>query len=132
MRLHFELSLNCRDDAGAVKCSLAASFLEDFTSSMSNYAGWPNSLSAVSAICKVGFFGNEMASLLRHWSTEGIKVKSWAEGAQRALAFTPSSASVERVFSVFKNSFLHLQMYSLRDYVTLSVMLQYNNRKPSV
>lgn len=44
------------------------------------------------------------------------------------ITFPPSSASVERLFSISQNSFTDKQTVSLEDYVSLSLMYQYNNR----
>jgi len=40
----------------------------------------------------------------------------------------PSSASSERVFSLFNNSFGPQQNSALQDYIETSLMLQYNKR----
>lgn len=40
----------------------------------------------------------------------------------------PSSAAIERVFSLLKSSFSHLQMHTFMDLVEASLLLQYNKR----
>ena len=40
----------------------------------------------------------------------------------------PSSAAAERVLSLLENSFTKRQEHSLQDYVSLSIMLQYNSK----
>ena len=44
-----------------------------------------------------------------------------------ALLVQPSSAAAERVFSLLESSFSQRQSSALEDYISLSVMLQYNN-----
>ena len=44
------------------------------------------------------------------------------------LIVQPSSATAEWVFSLLGSSFSHKQNTSLEDYVSLSVMLQHNNK----
>ena len=44
------------------------------------------------------------------------------------IGVQPSSAAAERVFSLLENSFTKLQERSLQDYVSLSIMLQYNSK----
>ena len=45
------------------------------------------------------------------------------------LLVKPLSAAAERVFSLLNNSFDTKQESALEDYIHLSVMMQYNNRK---
>ena len=45
---------------------------------------------------------------------------------QLILLVQPSSAAAGRVFSLLQNSFRHQQRSSLEDYISVSVMLQYN------
>ena len=40
----------------------------------------------------------------------------------------PSSAAAERVFSLLSNSFKENQQNALEDYISTSVMLQYNSK----
>lgn len=51
------------------------------------------------------------------------------ELCQYSLAITCSSAVAERVFSILKNSFHVNQNLALEDYISLSVMTQYNRKK---
>ena len=44
------------------------------------------------------------------------------------LLIQPSPAAAERVFSLLENSFTKRQERSLQDYVSLSIMLQYNSK----
>lgn len=52
----------------------------------------------------------------------------WIVVLRKVLLVQPSSAAAERVFSLLKQSFNHLQGAALNDYVELSLMLQYNDR----
>jgi len=45
------------------------------------------------------------------------------------LLVQPSSMAAERVFSLLQNSFSHVQQSSLEDYISVSVMLQYNRKQ---
>lgn len=62
------------------------------------------------------------------WKSHGEQFKTWLEAFKLVLLVQPSSASVERVFSLLANSFTSQQESSLEDYIQLSVMLQYNYR----
>ena len=44
------------------------------------------------------------------------------------LLIQPSSAAAEHVFSLLENSFTKRHECSLQDYVSLSIMLQYNSK----
>jgi hypothetical protein len=54
---------------------------------------------------------------------------AWAQAAARVFAFAPSSATVERLFSILKASFSDMQLDALVDYVSLCVKLQYHKRE---
>ena len=53
---------------------------------------------------------------------------AWAEAARIVFSFTPNSAAAERVFSLLKLFFGHLQMSALADIIQSSLMLHYNKR----
>ena len=61
------------------------------------------------------------------WKDHEQDIPSWGEASKLMLLVQPSSAAAERVFSLLENSFSKQQTRSLEDYVSLSVMLQYNN-----
>ena len=46
----------------------------------------------------------------------------------RKVLLQPSSAAAERVFSLLSNSFKENQQNALEDYISTSVMLQYNSK----
>jgi len=127
-RLHFQLQISTSTEASAVKEKFGGSFAEGAMEAMLHLGGWQQALVLVSAKAEVDYFNQEMASVLAHWKQWGSKVPSWSRAARRIMSFTPSSACVERIFSYFKNSFSHLQMKAMQDYVALPVMLQYNSR----
>ena len=50
----------------------------------------------------------------------------WNLGFSNVIQVQPSSAAVERVFSVLKKHFTQYQNSSLQDYVETSLMLEFN------
>ena len=62
------------------------------------------------------------------WKNHEQEIPSWGAACKLMLLVQPSSAAAERVFSLLENSFLKHQTKSLEDHVSLSVMVQYNNR----
>ena len=64
--------------------------------------------------------------IAKWWNNHQNDLPAWAEACKLVLLVQPSSASAERVFSLLENSFSSRQNSSLEDYISLSVMLQYN------
>ena len=62
------------------------------------------------------------------WKNHQNELPAWAEACKLFLLVQPSSAAAERVFSLLESSFSSKQNTSLQDYISLSVMLQYNNK----
>ena len=62
------------------------------------------------------------------WKRHDGEIPSWAKACKLILLIQPSSAAVERAFSLLENSFSKRQEHSLEDYVSLSIMLQYNRK----
>ena len=62
------------------------------------------------------------------WETHQEQLPHWASAYRKVILIQPSSVAAERVFSILTSSFGHLQTSSLEDYVSPSVMLQYNKR----
>ena len=60
------------------------------------------------------------------WMDHSEDLPNWLLTAQMVALVQPSSVAMERVFSILKASFGHLQSNSLHDYVECSLMLQYN------
>ena len=62
----------------------------------------------------------------------GLKNKNhlplWSEAAKIVFAFSPNSASCERVFALLKAMFGDEQMRALADYIQSALMLAYNKR----
>ena len=54
---------------------------------------------------------------------------NWAKAFTLVALIQPSSAAAERVFSILSDSFSSQQHLALENYIQLSVMLQYNDRK---
>ena len=62
------------------------------------------------------------------WKSHEHELPNWANAFQLLLLVQPSSAAAERAFSLLENSFNHQQGSSLEDYISVSVMLQYNRK----
>ena len=67
-------------------------------------------------------------SSLKFWKDHELSIPKWSDAARNIFLLQPSSAAVERVFSVLNNSFGKKQLGSLEDYIETSVMLQFNKR----
>ena len=63
---------------------------------------------------------------LEWWASHHEALPHWSAAVQEVSLVQPSSAAVERVFSILKSSFGPQQDNSLQDYVQSSLMLQYN------
>ena len=70
----------------------------------------------------------ELRLIIKFWRLNKVRLPYLALLVRYAYCITPSSASVERVFSLLKNSFGAQQNLSLEDYIEASLMFQYNNR----
>ena len=68
-------------------------------------------------------------AILAWWRKNGKSFPAWALAAQIVFAFSPNSASCERVFSLLKLMFGDQQMSALADYVRAALMLRYNERR---
>lgn len=66
--------------------------------------------------------------ILSWWRTNGASFPSWATAARIVFAFTPNSASVERVFAKLRNMFDVDQMRTLGDQMRAGLMLACNGR----
>ena len=67
--------------------------------------------------------------MLDWWRANGNSFPAWALGARVVFAFSPNSASCERVFSLLKVMFGEQQMSALADYIKAALMLRYNQRR---
>ena len=65
--------------------------------------------------------------MLEWWRGNETKLPHWAKACRRALLVQPSSASVERVFSLL--NFHKQQKSPMEDCTESSLMLQYNETK---
>ena len=63
---------------------------------------------------------------LNWWKQNQDDLPVWSREAKKVFLLQPSSASVERVFSLLKSSFGDKQETALQDYIEVSLMLQYN------
>ena len=67
--------------------------------------------------------------VLLFWRTNAPKFPAWGRLARVFLSIAPSSAAVERIFSLSKNMFGDAQLSALTtDYVQGSLMLRANKR----
>ncbi len=70
--------------------------------------------------------------VLHWWKVNGSKFPAaWAEAARIVLAFTPTSAAAERVFSMLKALFGNQATTALADYIQTAIILRSNKRKVS-
>lgn len=72
--------------------------------------------------------GVRAAEPLKWWLDHGNQFPAWASAFKKVLLVQPSSAAVERVFSLLENSFGKNQASALEDYIEGALMLQYNHR----
>ena len=68
-------------------------------------------------------------AVLDWWRANGNSFPAWALGARIVFAFSPNSASCERVFSLLKIMFGEQQMSALADFIKAALMLRYNQRR---
>ena len=61
------------------------------------------------------------------WKSHEGEIPAWSKACKLVLLVQPSSAAAERVFSLLQNSFNGKQTRALEDYVSASVMMQYNS-----
>ena len=66
--------------------------------------------------------------ILTWWRTHAKELPNWAKAARIMFAFSPNSASCERVFSLLKNFIGEQQISTLADYIGAALMLAYNER----
>ena len=69
-----------------------------------------------------------LQSITAFWDKYKTTLPAWYDFATLCMLLQPSSASVERVFSILKSVFGDFQTMSLHDKVQLQVQLIYNNR----
>ena len=67
--------------------------------------------------------------ILKWWRMHSHAFPTWARAARIVFAFSPNSASCERVFSLLKVLFGEQQMSTLADYIRAALMLRYNERR---
>ena len=60
------------------------------------------------------------------WEQHAEKIPSWANACQKIILCQPSSACVERVFSLLKQ-YNDQQQSALEDYIETALMMQYNS-----
>jgi hypothetical protein len=103
-----------------------------FDAALAAVPGWPVvpvTCRALSCKTQLRLLHVQMEGVLRFWRQFGKDIPAWAQAAARVFAFAPSSATVERLFSILKASFSNMQLDALVDYVSLCVKLQYHKRE---
>ena len=65
---------------------------------------------------------------LSWWKNHQNQIPTWAKAFKIVLLVQPSFVAAKRVFSLLQNSFSHQQRSSLENYISVSVMLQYNRK----
>lgn len=76
-----------------------------------------------------GLQGNHHTSLddlLRFWRLQRDELPQWYQFVRHVLLWQPSSAAAERVFSLLNATFGSNQESAKSDYISSSIMLQYN------
>ena len=68
---------------------------------------------------------DQQFDILEWWKRNASDLPNWSATAKKILLIQPSSAALERVFSLLKNSFGPQQKRALKDYVEASLMLQF-------
>ena len=68
------------------------------------------------------------ADKLEWWKNHAVQQPFWCTGCRAILLIQPSSATTEQVFSLLSNGFKENQQNALEDYISTSVMLQYNSK----
>ena len=71
---------------------------------------------------------DEKVYKLSWWKSQETSLPNWCTVVKKNLLLQPSSAAVERVFSLLNSGFGTQQEQSFQDYIQASVMLRYNNR----
>ena len=68
--------------------------------------------------------------ILKFWFQQrnNAAIKLWHDTFIKIAVVTPSSAAIERVFSVLRRMFNDHQESALADYLQIAVMLVYNKR----
>jgi hypothetical protein len=79
--------------------------------------------------CCAAQHGQEDSNLCGAWTSgPGCRVGATGEPCAPHQLLSPSSAAVERVFSIMRRTFHEQQDAALADMIRTSLMLQYNNR----
>ncbi len=88
-------------------------------------AEWPTYRALADSTSAIA--GMTPEQLATWWEVNQAALPAMFEVARLLLLGQPSAGAPERVFSVLKASFTHLQMSSLKDLVELVVMIKYND-----
>lgn len=68
---------------------------------------------------------DQQFDILEWWKRNAFDLPNWSAAAKMILLIQPSSTASETVFSLLKNSLGPQQDHALKDYVEVSLMLQF-------
>ena len=68
------------------------------------------------------------ADKLEWWKNHAVQLPFWSTCCRAILLLQLSSAAAEWALSLLSNSFKENQQNALQDYISTSVMLQYNSK----
>jgi len=68
----------------------------------------------------------ELSSIEEFWRTGNTKFPFWSRLAYRCMLYVPTSAAVERVFSMLGSMFNDCQEHAKQDYIQAAIMKRYN------
>jgi len=77
-------------------------------------------------------FAERASMIWDWWMRQRVNLPAWSSAVALLALVQPSSAAMERVYSIVRRQFDDKQTKSLMDYVEGSVMLEYNNRPARV
>ena len=108
-----------KPDSNAINDLMSFPFLNDPTTLVDLKRELPDYLAKAADV-------SQEVTTVEWWKRHQNDLPKWASAAQKVALVQPSSAAVERAFSLLQNSFTNRQDHSLQDYVEASLMLQYN------
>ena len=81
-------------------------------------------------MCKHSDHEKVGVAILSFWEAhQPLGMPTWGLLVSHLVSLAPSSAAVERVFSIFRNKFDKHMYASKEDYIETSLMLHYNKRE---
>lgn len=99
---------------------------KDIASMMSGYTEYVRLAEEIPPLKVDATVSDELEAIVAFWRTNAHQLRKLNLFVRYCFTIQCSSACVERVFSILKNSFDDKQKLALEDYVQLSLMRQYN------